>query len=148
MTPETIHNTVVPQLYAVLWTIALFLGTISFLAVHNPVMERLLAVFIIFMVFLWETAIMFLDIKAANPGKCVEIGVLGINARLFFILPLAFVLGALYYAFPDWDIIFYLMLPVMGWIKWECVSFSNNIQQRLVDKPRARPVLRPNIINS
>ena len=144
MTPETIHTKLVPQLQAILWTIALFIGTVSFQNVKNPVLVKLIGVFIIFLVFIWESALMFLDIKNANPDKNFDGEVLGINAKLFFILPIPFIIGALYYAFPEWNLLFYLLLPVMGWIKWECSTFANNIQSHFVD---TIPTFNPNKIN-
>ena len=100
MTPEAIHTKVVPTLQAVLWTIALFIGTVSFQNIGDPVLVKLMSVFIIFLVFAWESSIMFLDIKNANPGKNFDGEVVGINARLFFIIPIPFIIGVLYYAYP------------------------------------------------
>lgn len=144
MAPETIHTRVVPTLQAVLWTIALFIATVSFQRIGNPVLVKLISVFIIFLVFIWESAIMFLDIKNANPDKNFDGEVLGINSRLFFILPFPFVVGVLYYVYPDMNILFYLLLMTMGWLKWECASFSNNIQTHFVD---IKPTFIPNKIN-
>lgn len=144
MTPETIHTRVVPTLQASLWTIALFIGTVSFQSIDNPVLVKLISVFIIFLVFIWESAIMFLDIKNANPSKNFDGEVLGINSRLFFIIPVPFIVGVLYYAYPDMNILFYLLLPIMGWIKWECSSFANNIHTHFVD---IKPTFIPNKIN-
>lgn len=118
MTPETIHTRVVPMLQAALWTIALFIGTVSFQTIENPVLVKLIGAFIIFLVFIWESAIMFLDVKNANPGKNFDGEILGINSRLFFIIPVPFILGGLYCAFPDYNVLFYLILIAMGWIKW------------------------------
>lgn len=144
MTPETIHTKVVPALQATLWTIALFIGTVSFQNVTDPVLVKLISVFIIFLVFIWESAIMFLDIKNANPGKNYDGKVLEINSRLFFIIPIPFIVGAMYYAFSDLNILFYLLLPIMGWVKLECSSFANNIHSHLVD---IKPSFLPNKIN-
>lgn len=144
MTPEAIHTKVVPTLQAMLWTIALFVGTVSFQNIGDPVLVKLTSVFIIFLVFAWESAIMFLDIKNANPGKNFDGEVVGINARLFFIIPIPFIIGVLYYAYPAMNILFYLLMPIMGWIKWECSSFANNIHIHFVD---IKPTFTPNKIN-
>ena len=84
----------------VLWTIALFIGTVSFQNIENPVLVKLISVFIIFLVFIWESAIIFLGIKNTNPRKNFDGDVLGINSRLFFIIPVPFIVGVLYYAYP------------------------------------------------
>ena len=144
MTPEAIHTKVVPTLQSVLWTIAFFVGTVSFQNIGDPVLVKLTSVFIIFLVFAWESAIMFLDIKNANPGKNFDGEVVGINARLFFIIPIPFIIGVLYYAYPAMNILFYLLMPIMGWIKWECSSFANNIHIHFVD---IKPTFTPNKIN-
>lgn len=144
MTPESIHTKVVPSLQAILWTIALFIGTVSFQNIADPVLVKLMTVFIIFLVFIWESAIMFLDIKNANPNKNFDGEVLSINTRLFFIIPLPFIVGVLYYLFPDFNILFTLLILLMGWLKWECASFSNNISSHFVD---IRPTYMPNKIN-
>lgn len=144
MTPETIHTRVVPMLQAALWTIALFVGTISFQNIENPVLVKLISVFIIFLVFIWESAIIFLDIKNANPDKNFDGEVLGINSRLFFLIPIPFIVGGLFYAYPEMNILFYLLLPIMGWIKWECSFFANNIHNHFVN---IRPTFVPNQIN-
>lgn len=107
MTPGTIHAKVIPRLQAVLWTVALFIGTLSFQAIDDKVLVKLIGVFIIFLVFIWESAIMFLDLKNANPDKNFDGELLGINARLFFIIPIPFIIGALYYAFNEYDILFF-----------------------------------------
>lgn len=52
MTPESIHTKVVPALQAVLWTIALFIGTVSFQNIGDPILVKLISVFIIFLVFI------------------------------------------------------------------------------------------------
>lgn len=144
MTPESIHTKVVPALQAVLWTIALFIGTVSFQSIGDPVLVKLISVFIIFLVFIWESAIMFLDIKNANPGKNFDGGILSINTRLFFIIPIPFIVGTFYYAYPAFNSLFYLLIPIMGWLKWECSSFANNIQTHFVD---IKPTFIPNKIN-
>jgi hypothetical protein len=87
---------------------------------------------------------MFLDIKNANPGKNFDGELLGVNSRLFLIIPIPFVVGVLYYAFPHLNILFYLLIPIMGWIKWECSSFANNIHTHFVD---IKPIFHPNKIN-
>lgn len=144
MPPGTIHTKVIPRLQAVLWTVALFIGTLSFQAIDDKVLVKLIGVFIIFLVFIWESAIMFLDLKNANPGKNFDGELLGINARLFFIIPIPFIIGALYYAFNEYDILFYILLLIMGLIKWECSSFANNIESHFVD---IKPTFHPNKIN-
>lgn len=144
MTSETIHTQVVPRLQASLWTAALFIGTLSFQSIENTVLVKLIGVFIIFLVFIWESAIMFLDIKNANPSKNFDGEILGINAKLFFIIPIPFVIGGLYYAFPEWELLFYLIIPVMGWLKLECSAFANNIQSHFVG---IKPTFLPNEIN-
>lgn len=63
MMQETIHTRIVPTMQTVLWIIALFMGTVSFQSIKDPVLVKLVSVFIIFLVFIWESAIMFLDIK-------------------------------------------------------------------------------------
>lgn len=103
-----------------------------------------MGVFIVFLVFIWETAIMFLDVKNANPDQNFKGEVLDINARIFFIIPIPFVIGGVYTFFPEWDILFYILLMIMGWIKWECVTFSNNIESHFVD---IKPTFHPNKIN-
>ncbi|WP_305141294.1 hypothetical protein [uncultured Muribaculum sp.] len=144
MTPKTIHTKVVPQLQAALWTAALFAGTFSFQAIGDEVLVKLIGVFIIFLVFIWESAIMFLDLKSEYPEKNFDGKLLGINAKLFFIIPIPFIVGAFYYAFSECNILFYLLLLIMGWIKWECASFANNIESHFVD---IRPTFHPNKIN-
>lgn len=93
---------------------------------------------------MWESAIMFLDVKNANPDKNFDGEVLGINSKLFFIIPIPFIIGFLYYINPDLNILFYLLIPIMGWIKWECSSFANNIHSHFVE---IKPSFSPNIIN-
>ncbi len=144
MTPETIHTKIVPRLQAALWTAALFTGTLSFQAIEDDVLVKLIGVFIIFLVFIWESAIMLLDLKNANPGKNFDGELLGINAKLFFIIPIPFIIGVLYYAFSEYNILFYLLLLIMGWIKLECSSFANNIHTHFVD---IKPTFHPNKIN-
>ncbi len=144
MTPTTIHTKVIPQLQAALWVIALLVGTVSFQAIEDEVLEKLIGVFIIFLVFIWESAIMFLDLKSEYPEKNFDGKLLGINAKLFFIIPIPFIVGAFYYAFSECNILFYLLLLIMGWIKWECASFANNIESHFVD---IRPTFHPNKIN-
>lgn len=144
MTPETIHTKIVPTMQTVLWTIALFIGTVSFQNIENPILVKLISVFIIFLVFIWESAIMFLDIKNANPGKNFDGEVLGINSRLFFIIPIPFIIGAFYFAYPQHNFLFYILILIMGWIKWECSSFANNIHTHFVD---IKPTFIPNKIN-
>lgn len=46
MTPETIHTKAVPALQAALWTVALFIGTVSFQNIDNIVLVKLMSVFI------------------------------------------------------------------------------------------------------
>ena len=144
MTPDSIHTKVVPGLQALLWTIALFIGTFSFQCIQDSVLLELISVFIIFLVFIWESAIMFLDIKNATPEKNFDGELLGINSRLFFIIPLPFIVGVVYYIYPDCDILFYLLILMMGWIKWECAYFANNIHSHFVD---IKPTYIPNKIN-
>ncbi|MDE7388787.1 MAG: hypothetical protein K2M97_05995 [Muribaculaceae bacterium] len=146
MTPDKIHTNVVPRLQAILWTAALFVGTVCFQNIESAVLKNLVAIFIIFLVFMWESAIMFLDVKSANPDKNFDGEVLGINAKLFFIIPLPFIIGAMYYAFPQWKILFYLLMPIMGWIKYECSAFANNIQSHFVSL--TRPTFTQNKINT
>lgn len=124
--------------------IALLVGTVSFQAIEDEVLEKLIGVFIIFLVFIWESAIMFLDLKSEYPEKNFDGKLLGINAKLFFIIPIPFIVGAFYYAFSECNILFYLLLLIMGWIKWECASFANNIESHFVD---IRPTFHPNKIN-
>lgn len=144
MTPESIHTKVVPALQTALWTIALFIGTVSFQSIGNTILVKLIGVFIIFLVFIWESAIMFLDIKNANPDKNFDGEILGINSRLFFVIPIPLIVAVLYYAYPQNNYLFYLLLLIMGMIKWECSSFSNNIQTHFVD---IKPTFSPNKIN-
>lgn len=144
MTPETIHTKVIPKLQAVLWTVALCIGTVSFQTIENPVFVKLICAFIIFLVFIWESAIMFLDIKNAYPAKNFDGGILNVNAKLFAIIPLPFILGGIYLMFPTWNIIFYLIILIMGLIKWECAKFANNVHKHFVN---IKPTFNPNKIN-
>lgn len=140
---EIIHKKEVPLLHALLWAIALFLGyTCSNIWPEKIIME-LMAVFIVFVVFLWETAIIFLDIKSRYPKKNFVGNIFGLNARLFFIIPIPFVLGAIYKKL-DLIICFYLALFSMVWLKWEIASFANNIESYLVD---IKPEIYPNNFN-
>lgn len=87
---------------------------------------------------------MFLDLKNEHPEKNFDGELLGINAKLFFIIPIPFIIGACYYAFREYNILFYLLLLIMGWIKWECSSFANKIESHFVD---IKPTFHPNKIN-
>ena len=140
--PKIIHTRVVPRLQATLWTVALFLGISSF-HLSDPILVKLTQAFIIFLVFIWESAIMFLDIKNANPGKNFDGEVLGVNAKLFFIIPIPFILGSICYI-TKWIIMFYAILPIMGWLKLECCAFANNIESHFVD---IKPTFFPNPTN-
>ena len=144
MVPEEVHTKVVPCLQAVLWTAALAVGTIGFDGIEDKTLVKLFSVFIVFLVFIWESAIMFLDIKSVYPSNNFDGGIVGINSRLFFIIPIPFIVGALYYTHQNFDILFYLLLLIMGWIKWECSTFSNNIHKHFVD---IKPTFKPNTIN-
>lgn len=67
-------------------------------------------------------------VRAYLVGKICSICVL--NVRLYYI-----------FLFPQYEVLFYLSLLIMGWLKLEIASFANNIECYLVD---IRPTFRPN----
>ena len=144
MTNNHIHTKLVPRLQATLWTVAMFMGAVCLLDIKNTTVVKLLAVFIVFLVFIWEVALTFLDLKSQYEDKNFKGNFLGINVSLFFIIPLAFLFGILYYIFSSWEIFFYLTILTMGWLKFEMSSFTNNIESYLVN---IKPTFDPNPIN-
>lgn len=141
MTVDKIHTKIVPWLQALLWLAALCLGTVSFQNLVNEKYIKLVAVLIIFLVFIWESAITFLDFKSIYAEKNFTGKIFHVNIRLFTIIPLAFFVGGAYALFPQYEVLFYLSLLIMGWLKLEIASFANNIECYLVD---IRPTFRPN----
>ncbi len=143
MKVSTIHKIIIPGLQALLWLIALCLGTISFQNQVEDKYLKLISVFLVFLVFIWESAINFLDFKCIYAEKNFTGQIFHVNMRLFTIIPLAFLVGGLYALFPKYEILFYLSLLIMGWLKFEIVSFANKVEYYLVD---IRPTFRPNNI--
>lgn len=137
-----IHKRTVLILHAVLWGVALALSLVTYEQYLNDdkVLVKLCVAFVVFNIFIWESAINFLDLKAVHCDKNFKGELLGINARLFLIIPLSFFLGVLYYAINNWLILFVLTLAMMVWLKYELVSFTNCIEDYYV---KTKPTFSP-----
>lgn len=145
MTATEVHTKFVPRLQAILWLTALALGTLSYQNIVEGVFLKLLGIFLIFLVFIWESAITFLDFKYIYADKNFVGEIFDVNMRLFTVIPIVFIAGASYCMFSNLEILFYFTIFTMGWLKFEIASFTNNIESHFVD---IKPTFRPNPINN
>lgn len=126
----------IPLLYALIWVVALCLGILA--DILGPKFEDgrifflLFAVFVVFLMFMAESSVMFLELKKKFSSQNFVGGIFDVNCKIFAIVPLCFILGGLFYiTATDW--VFYLTVLSMGWLKYEIAAFANNIEMYLVD---------------
>lgn len=144
---DKIHLKVIPRLYTVLWLVALAISTVGYNAYlkDDSALALLCGIFVVFIIFIWESAINFLDLRVIYDDKNFKGEILESNAILFAIIPLSFIFGVWYYIAQEWNVLFYITLGMMGWLKYRFVYFSNNIEQYIVN---IKPTFTPNSINN
>lgn len=146
-TADRIHMKVIPRLHAVLWLIALAISACGYdgYLKGEDVLVKLCGIFVVFIIFIWESAINFLDLRVIHNNKNFSGEILETNALLFAIIPLSFIFGVWYYIANDWAILFLITLLMMGWLKYEFAYFANNIERYCVN---IKPTFTPNSINN
>ncbi len=136
----------IPILYALIWVVALCIGILS--STYGPNMQDdrvfylLFSAFVVFLMFMAESSVMFLDLKEKYASQNFRGSVFDLNVRIFAIIPVCFILGGLFYILKL-NIIFYLMILAMGWLKYEIALFANNIEMYFVD---VKPTFTPNTL--
>lgn len=122
----------IPLLYALIWVIALCLGILGPKFEDGRIFFLLFAVFVVFLMFMAESSVMFLELKKKFSSQNFAGGIFDVNCKIFAIVPLCFILGGLFYITAI-DCMFYLTVLSMGLLKYEIAAFANNIEMYLVD---------------
>lgn len=143
---EQKQDTRIPKLHAAIWVTALFAGITTSVCGPNFENERvfflLFAAFEVFLVFMAESSVMFLGLKRKYKAQNFIGSIFDVNFRVFAITPGCFIFGYLFYV-TKCDIVFYLTVLLMGWLKYEISLFENNIEAYFVD---VKPTYAPNTL--
>ena len=137
MTLERIHHTIIPISHAVLWGIGVLLGLFGtlFLEKETEYSNCILYLYnahLIYVVFLFEVALTFMDMACEYSKKRIRGSVFWVLFRLFIIIPFIYIFSVLYYKYGHYGMLF-LVVGVMAWLKWEIVHFGNNMRLFVIE---------------
>jgi len=135
MTNHNIHTRCIPIGYAVIWGIGLVLSLfgLSILNDNNHSTEfiYLFSAYCVFLIFLGEVVLSFIDTAAIHEKDRIKGNVFWIFARFFIIIISTILVSFLFYEFK-YSLLLLLLVGIMCWLKWEIAHLNNNMSEYVI----------------
>ncbi len=134
---KQIHSRYIPILYVVIWGLGLALSIFGFtifdVKEHSEEVGYLFVAYSVFLVFLGEVVLTFVDIASLYADKRIKGTVFWFFSRLFLIIILVLIFTFVYYqAKRLWLLMIFCLL--MCWLKWEISYTNNNMEKYVIDE--------------
>jgi predicted neutral ceramidase superfamily lipid hydrolase len=137
---ETMHKWIVPIMHGSLWFFGLFMTKYSaqLLGVDQSKenVVNMLNVFPAFLVFIFEMAVSFRDIRVyKKTGKRLDVGITTFLSRFITVIGIVILFGILYAIKPEADFLFILLMFFSVVLKFMEYYLLNNIDSYFEKKP-------------
>lgn len=135
MTSHNIHTRCIPIGYAVVWGIGLALSLFGLSIFddnnHSAEFIYLFSAYCVFLIFLGEVVLSFIDTAAIHEKDRIKGTVFWIFARFFIIIISTLIVSFLFYEFK-YSLLLLLLVSIMCWLKWEIAHLNNNMGEYVI----------------
>lgn len=143
---ENMHKEIVPILHSALWFFGLFstkyAATILKIDANNTAAISLVSIIPAFLVFIFEIAVTYQDVKVSYGGRHLKMEFTSYVANLIGLLALIIMLVFIYALKPHVELLFVLLMILSVVLKNMEYRLLNNMDKYLVKKPEELNNLR------